>query len=828
MASETDGLALSESVNSAFVLAATECRAGQPLQTGRLLAALERVDGLGDWSRIWLHTGTPSALGLADVLDNAGDQLTTRRESWRGIPTSPALAAALRTLVVVAERYSLIPVPPGALALALVSDPDAGSTRALLEAGDISHDQLLDIIQADLLGTSLEGLGGVLASSGAPNEGQPKPVPSAGPFAALSPAPSRGPVPWSPAVDLPELSTALRTKLAGGDCLRRPKIGIDPCVVAAGDSVYKIYNLESLEAEDQRRVRARADFGRSLSGLEGVVPTVEVTEAGSALIVEMPRMGQSLEAHIEGCSTGGQPSLAAESYAEAFVRVADTLEGLHQRGLVHGNIKPSNLLVDPASGWLSISDVADAHTLNRAPAVRTVRRPSLDRYTAPERYEGEFGRAVDQFALGRTAQDVFRMKGAPPLTTPVHMVLQRAMAPRPGDRYPSVNAFGVALRDAVRSEAPRSLAERVTRWPLAIRARLEPMGLALAAGVVFAFVNTMQSITTPMLAELQALIIIVLLPLMTWVAVVIAAALGRIRPFPSLAFLNRRFVALAVLVAVIGGLFVASPGHSDPSVNSLWALIGVYAARAFLASPSDEAGSGIARALRWWDRRRLAGVPRWILSTMGLTVAAGVLVAPYVITTVTPRDWPKLHVSEFAPLATVWNFRSGLGTDDSAYICKNLVALPSSSERASCEPLMHAAAAVQSVDPIVRGTGPAAGEKGTWEAFLAQEIPAAADQRMWRLLASDAPDTVIGFMYTEPSGQVEVMLWRDEAKSNPSSGVSSWLYTLENRGDSWRIVAFSACDVDGVGTGVAPAKCVIRDSMPADIVAKINAAAKKG
>jgi hypothetical protein len=256
-------------------------------------------------------------------------------------------------------------------------------------------------------------------------------------------------------------------------------------------------------------------------------------------------------------------------------------------------------------------------------------------------------------------------------------------------------------------------------------------------------------------------------------------------------------------------------------------VVGVYSARAFLASPSSQAGSGIVRVLQWWDRRRLGRVPRWVLSGLVLTVAAGVLAAPFVITAVAPRDWPKGHVSEYAPLAVVWNFRNGLGTDDSSFICKELFTLPRPSGGASCESLMHAAAAVQASDPIFRGTTPVAGEKGTWETFLVQELPAAAGRRMWRLLSSDAADAGIGFMYTEPSGQLQVMIFRDPAKADLSNGLSTWMYTLVEREGSWRLIGFRACEIGAQGTGIAPAKCMITDTTPAEIVAKINAAAKK-
>lgn len=168
MTKPLDQLLLSESVESALTLAACERPPEQPLQTGRLLEALARVDTLGDWSRIWLHTGLPSALGLAEVLDTPPaleGEHAGRECSWRGVPLSPALNAAMQTLIIIADRYSLIPVPPGALALALLADPAAGSTSKLLSGGTVGHNDLLAIVQSDLLGTDLCDLDDVLAES---------------------------------------------------------------------------------------------------------------------------------------------------------------------------------------------------------------------------------------------------------------------------------------------------------------------------------------------------------------------------------------------------------------------------------------------------------------------------------------------------------------------------------------------------------------------------------------------------------------------------------------------------------------------------------------
>ncbi|WP_410791008.1 hypothetical protein [Kribbella sp. C-35] len=160
---------LSETVASALMVAATERRAGGELRTGLVLDALSRVDTLGDWSRIWLHSGTPAAIGLSDVADDAESQdaVTFRsRSTWRGVPLSAAMKACMDLLAELVDTYHMVPVQPGALALALVAVPSGGAAQALLTSGETTRDELINIIQSDLLGTSLSGLPSVLAGAG--------------------------------------------------------------------------------------------------------------------------------------------------------------------------------------------------------------------------------------------------------------------------------------------------------------------------------------------------------------------------------------------------------------------------------------------------------------------------------------------------------------------------------------------------------------------------------------------------------------------------------------------------------------------------------------
>ncbi|MGI5241107.1 DUF2610 domain-containing protein [Dactylosporangium sp. CA-139066] len=132
-----------------------------PLTTGRLFNALASVDAEAEWGRLFLHTGDLAQTRVAlEPDDPAGD---TGEPGADGVPLTAELWRSLRLAAALAETYELAPVPPGALALALVAYPRSGAARALTRLGNVSHRALVDLVMTCVLGIELNNVWDVIA-----------------------------------------------------------------------------------------------------------------------------------------------------------------------------------------------------------------------------------------------------------------------------------------------------------------------------------------------------------------------------------------------------------------------------------------------------------------------------------------------------------------------------------------------------------------------------------------------------------------------------------------------------------------------------------------
>ncbi len=162
--------------------------------------------------------------------------------------------------------------------------------------------------------------------------------------------------------------------------------------------------------------------------------------------------------------------------ADVVAQVADALDFAHSRGVIHRNVKPSNVLLD-RDGNAYLTDFGIA--THARGAEHTARSLDTDAFAAPELLRGDAGRAADVFSLGVLVNLMLARGPQPPgapgehepagddggLAAPVptgdpqldaalHGLVARATASDPSDRHPSAGALAAELAELV-SVAPR-------------------------------------------------------------------------------------------------------------------------------------------------------------------------------------------------------------------------------------------------------------------------------------------------------------------------------------------------------------------------------------
>jgi serine/threonine protein kinase len=222
----------------------------------------------------------------------------------------------------------------------------------------------------------------------------------------------------------------------------------------------------------EARILARLDH-------PGLVPVHDAgaLDDGRPFYVMRLVHGERLDHHV----TRAAPGLAER--LRIFLKVCEPVAFAHAQGVVHRDLKPANIMVGPYGGVLvldwGIAKVRGAGAPSAESATGLVPGGpgatgpgsvlGTEGFMAPEQAAGdaEVDERADVWSLGAVLRELLRdLPGSPP--RPVAGIRDRALAPRPADRYPDVAALtrdvGAYLDGAPVSAYRENPLERATRF----------------------------------------------------------------------------------------------------------------------------------------------------------------------------------------------------------------------------------------------------------------------------------------------------------------------------------------------------------------------------
>ncbi len=248
---------------------------------------------------------------------------------------------------------------------------------------------------------------------------------------------------------------------------------------------------------------------------------VHATADGVPFIVCERLRGEDLGQRLE---REGRMSIA--DTVHVLRQVCDVLAAVHARGVIHRDLKPNNLFLvgDPTRPTVKLIDfgIARLRVPGDALATATGVVMGTPAFMAPEQARGQrvdvradiyaVGAIAYACVTGRAPYDILDSAAAlhavltadpprpralvPEIPEDLELVLQRAMARDPDDRYPTLAAFGDALASFAPIVPSRSSMSSVTLVPtptgdrelatVARRARPEIAVLSSVAGVYLA------------------------------------------------------------------------------------------------------------------------------------------------------------------------------------------------------------------------------------------------------------------------------------------------------------------------------------------------------
>ncbi len=233
----------------------------------------------------------------------------------------------------------------------------------------------------------------------------------------------------------------------------------------AGESTPVVDAGSTKEATESAKDRSHAAAELLLTGgLAAPLGDIAATDAQGG--VELPSMTSEGSAFL-----GRSVPLYFRSVARLGKDVADALAHAHVQGVLHRDVKPSNLLLD-AEGEVWVTDFGLAKVEGGEGLTRTGDVVGTLRYMAPERFDGWSDPRSDVYGLGMTLYELLTLRPGhdqldrlqlienvlhevppaprrlePAIPRDLETIVLKAIAKEPGKRYATAKALAEDLEN---------------------------------------------------------------------------------------------------------------------------------------------------------------------------------------------------------------------------------------------------------------------------------------------------------------------------------------------------------------------------------------------
>ncbi|TQS45759.1 serine/threonine-protein kinase [Cryptosporangium phraense] len=229
------------------------------------------------------------------------------------------------------------------------------------------------------------------------------------------------------------------------------------------------------DAEFISRFRAEAQMMAALRH-PGIV---QVYDCGASLVDDVQRDYLVME-YVDGTPLADRitaaGALPVDETLSVVAQAAEALQVAHDAGIVHRDVKPSNLMVRP-DGSVVLLDFGVARSVDAGGVTKVNQVVGSPQYMAPEQVAGlPVTGATDVYALGAVAytclagrapfvgenpaQVIAQLLYGEPAPLPVDLpptvaaLVTRAMSKAPAHRFPTATALATAARAASAGDAP--------------------------------------------------------------------------------------------------------------------------------------------------------------------------------------------------------------------------------------------------------------------------------------------------------------------------------------------------------------------------------------